>query len=170
MLRNKLLPLCAICATLLACHDDISDSIVPEYNVSFSCNASTINAILQQTKQPNLDTPGGYVRVFDKNTLNASDIVGVGGLLILQSFEGQFYAFDLACPQCFSVGGKNKISRIDVGEDGMSAVCPTCNSVFGAVFWGSPAPTAGLANQEKQILRQYKARRSGDGQTIIVSR
>lgn len=160
---------CAI--ALAACHDDISESVVPEYNVHYSCNATTINAILQQTGQPNLDTPGGYVRVYDKQNIHAGDIVGVGGLLVLQSYDSQFFAFDLACPYCYSQGETgSRVNRIDIGDDGMKALCNACDSEFGAIFWGSPAPTAGQANKEKLILRQYKARRTGDGTTIAVTR
>lgn len=154
-----------------SCESDTFDSVVPEYDVKYSCNSTIVNAYLQQTSQIGLDCQGGYVRVYDKRNLSAGDVVGVGGLLILQNYEGSFHAFDLACPYCFSKGRSgSKVSRIDLKDDGITAVCPTCSSEFGAVFWGSPAPTAGLANQEKLILRQYRAQRLMDGVTVAVSR
>lgn len=154
-----------------SCKEDTFDSVVPEYDVKYSCNMTLVNAYLQQTEQTHLDCLGGYVRVFDKKTLSAGDIVGVGGLLILQNHEGAFYAYDLACPHCFAQGKTGgKVSRIEMKEDGFAAVCKSCDSEFGAIFWGSPAPTAGPANADKQILRQYKARLLPDGVTVIVSR
>ena len=156
---------------VVSCTNTVSDSVVPEYNVKYSCNSTLINAVLQQTKQPSLDCPGGYVRVYDGKTLHASDVVGVGGLLILQNFEGAFYAFDLACPYCYKEGkGTNRIKRITIKDDALTAVCTSCNSEYGTVVWGSPAPTAGPANQENLILRQYRAQRVSDGVTVVVSR
>lgn len=162
----------ALALTLLfSCKDETFDSVVPEYNVRYSCNSTLVNAYLQQTKQAGLDCQGGYVRVYDRKTLSASDVVGAGGLLILQNYEGSFYAFDLACPYCFSEGHTGSgIRRIDMKDDGFTAFCPSCASEFNAVFWGSPAPTAGPANADKLILRQYKAQRLADGVTVVVSR
>lgn len=154
-----------------SCGKETFDSVVPEYDVKYSCNTTLVNTYLQQTEQTHLDCLGGYVRVFDKKTLAAGDIVGVGGLLILQNFEGAFYVYDLACPHCFSQGKMGgKVSRIEMKEDGFAAVCKSCGSEFGAIFWGSPAPTAGPANADKLILRQYKARLLPDGVTVTVSR
>jgi len=162
--------LCALCFASCV-GNEVSDSVVPEYNVSYSCNSTLINAVLQQTKQTSLDCMGGYVRVYDSKTLSASDVVGVGGLLILQNFEGQFYAFDLACPYCYKNNkGSSKVKRITIKDDALTAHCTACESEFGAVVWGSPAATKGLANEENLILRQYRAQRLGDGVTVVVSR
>lgn len=156
---------------LSGCSEDAYDSVVPEYEVKYSCNSTLVNAYLQQTDQISLDCQGGYVRVYDKKNLSAGDVVGVAGLLILQNYEGSFYAFDLACPHCFSTEhGAAKVSRLNMKEDGFTAYCPSCNSEFNAVFWGSPAPTAGPANTEKLVLRQYRAQRLMDGVTVVVSR
>lgn len=159
--------LIGVLVVLSSCKDDVTDSVIPEYNVNYSCNATLVNAYLRQTNQIGLDCQGGYVRVFDKKNLSASDVVGVGGLLILQSYEGAFYAFDLACPYCYS---KGKRGIIEVKDDGFTAICPKCTSEYGAVFWGSPAPTSGPANAERLILRQYRAQKLMDGVTITVSR
>ena len=170
MTKRLLILICAFCI-MVSCKDDVTDSVVPEYNVNYSCNATLVNAYMQQTDQIGLDCQGGYVRVYDVKSLPASAVIGVGGLLILQNYESAFYAFDLACPYCFMDGaGSKRVSRIDIGEDGFTAQCPTCKSEFGAVFWGSPVPTAGPANAEKLILRQYRAQRLMDGVTITVTR
>ena len=162
--------LCAI-VLLTSCKDDVTDSVIPEYNIHYSCNATLVNAYLQQTEQVGLDCQGGYVRVYNKKNLSASDVIGLGGLLILQNYEGAFHAFDLACPYCFAEGKTGtKVSRISMKDDGITAVCPSCASEYGAVFWGSPAPTAGPANEEKLILRRYRAQRLMDGVTVTVTR
>lgn len=170
MFKTLRILLCAVVA-LTSCKGDVTDSVIPEYNVHYSCNATLVNAYLQQTEQVGLDCQGGYVRVYDKRNLAASDVIGLGGLLILQNYEGAFHAFDLACPYCFSEGKTGaKVSRITINDDGFTAACSTCASEFGAVFWGSPAPTAGPANSEKLILRRYRAQRLMDGVTVTVTR
>ncbi|MCF0179433.1 MAG: hypothetical protein HUJ97_04215 [Bacteroidales bacterium] len=163
--------LCPLLLLLVSCGNDVTTSVIPEYNVQFSCNSTLINAVAQQTKQTSLDCLGGYVRIYDKNILHTSDVIGAGGLLILQNFEGVFYAFDLACPYCYKEGkGISKISRIEIKDDALTAACPSCSSEYGAVVWGSPAATKGKANEENLILRQYRAQRLGDGVTVVVSR
>jgi len=158
-------------AVLLVGCTDTTDSIVPLYDVSYSCNIMLVNAVMEQTEQTQLNCQGGYVRIYDRKKLSASDIVGVGGLLILQNFEGAFFAYDLACPYCYQEGyTSTKVHRIDMKDDGLSAYCPSCGSEFGSVMWGIPASTAGDANKENLILRQYSARLLADGTTVLVTR
>lgn len=153
-----------------SCKDDVAESPVPAGYVHYSCNITTVNAVMQQTDgQAQLDVPGGYVRIWDAKTITASDGVGTGGLLLLHAYEGNFfYAFDLTCPYCYRMGGTKaeKMQRLAVDADGMTARCGHCNSAFGAVFWGSPAPTEGPANQENYHLRQYHATLLGDVLTV----
>ena len=156
---------------LSSCGDDTYESVIPEYQVNYSCNVNLVNAYLQQTHQTQLNCPGGYALVYNRSALNATDIIGCGGLLLLQNYEGAFYAFDLACPYCYAQGNTGtKVKRLEMNEDGLTAVCTNCSSEFGSIMWGSPAPTAGKANEEKKILRQYKATLLSDGYTLVVSR
>lgn len=167
--KGWMLALCGLC---VSCADDVMESPVPVLaRVSYVCNVETINAIAKQTKQAALNSPGGYVRIYDRTIITASDYAGVAGLFLLQSYEGVYYAYDLACPQCYADGyTAGRVQRIDMKEDGMTAYCPTCESEFGAVFWGSPVPTKGKANGENHILRQYTARLLPDGVTLAVSK
>lgn len=138
--------------SMASCQDAITESPVPVYNVRYSCNISTINAAMGQDDVPNLDSQPGYVLI-DKY-LNQSDVIGVCGLLLYHAaMENAFYAYDLACPYCYSHGKPVAIGM----RDAFTAQCPDCQSEFGAVQYGSPAPTAGMANQENAHLRQYRA-------------
>ncbi len=163
----------ALCSLLFpfltSCTDDFVTSPVPEPAVvSFSCDIEMVNAQQQQVQQPQLNSPGGYVRVYDRKTLTQQDRVGNAGLLLVQSLEGgQFYAFDLTCPYCYKTS--HHISRIVI-YDALHAHCPTCASKFGAIFYGSPAPTEGPANAAKALLRQYRAILLGDGKTLVVGK
>lgn len=140
---------------LASCSDAESfESPVPALRINYSCNISTINAAMQQTDVPHLDSQPGYVLINQR--LNASDVIGVGGLLLFHSaFENSYYAFDLACPYCYNHG--NKVCALTM-NDAMSAVCGVCKSEFGGLQYGSPASNAGPANQENSPLRRYKAR------------
>lgn len=153
-----------------SCDEDILESPVPERYVSYSCNIHTVNVVMEQTVgQVQLDSPGGYVRIWDAGKLTASDAIGLGGLLLLHSFDDTgFFAFDLTCPYCYQRGGnaQEKMQRIVVKEDGLTARCLHCHSEFGAIYWGSPAATGGPANSENYILRQYKAIPVGDVLTV----
>ncbi len=159
---------------LWACTDSVYESPIPAVGyLNYSCNIETINAIVGQVEgQAQLNSPGGFVRIYDKRVLTAADALARGGLLILQNYEGNdFFAFDLACPNCYAGGYTgSKVQRLEMGESQMSTVCPTCESEFGAIFWGSPAPTKGPANENNYILRQYKAYLLSDGYTLVVTK
>jgi hypothetical protein len=156
--------------SVAACDDSLTESPVPmPPTVRYSCNVELINAIQQQTAQANLNTPGGYVLISSKSSnLSANDYVGWGGLLLIQSYEGTYYAFDLACPYCYK-NPAGHITRLRMA-DALTAACPTCDSRFGVLIYGSPAPTAGPANEENLILRQYKATLLADGYTLVVTK
>ena len=157
------------CVSLLlcaSCHDNTCESPVPAGYVRYSCVLSTINITMEQgDPQVPLESMGGYVRCFDAKKRAATDEWGTGGLLLVHGYESTaFYAFDLACPYCYATAAtaSAKLHRLDIASDGMTAVCPDCDSRFGSIFWGSPAPTAGPANQNNYLLRQYRASLSGD--------
>lgn len=140
------------------------ESPVPAYNVHYNCNISTINAALEQNDLPNLDSQPGVVLV--NRCQNVSDNIGVCGLLLYHAAtEDAFYAYDLACPYCYHRGTATPIGM----KDPFIARCPSCESEFGAIQYGSPAPTAGPANAENFHLRQYRARLTGYS-TLVVSR
>ena len=140
------------------------ESPVPAYYVHYSCNISTINAALEQNDLPNLDSQPGVVLV--NRYQNVSDNIGVCGLLLYHAAtEDAFYAYDLACPYCYHRGTATPIGM----KDPFIARCPSCESEFGAIQYGSPAPTAGPANAENFHLRQYRARLTGYS-TLVVSR
>lgn len=152
-------------ALFASCSETIVESPIPSRRVSYSCNISTINAAMGQTDVPNLDSQPGYVLI--NQYLNVNEIIGVAGLLIYHSsFDDAFYAYDLACPYCWHNGG----SVVQIGmKDMFTAQCPTCESEFGAVQFGSPAPSAGPANKENKMLRQYKARMTGYSTLVVTN-
>lgn len=156
----------AILVSLLtaSCAEAVTfESPVPAYNVRYSCNISTINAAMKQEHLPNLDCQPGVVMI--NQYQHQVDVIGVCGLLLYHAAtENAFYAYDLACPYCYQHNSHHAITM----SDPFVAVCPECKSEFGAVQYGSPAPTAGPANKENVHLRQYKARLASYN-TLVVS-
>ena len=153
---------CISLLLLTACHDRLHESPVPAGQVSYTCDPVVVNQLMEQTTgQSTLETPGGYVRCHDRSKKMAGQAWGTGGLLLVHCLGSspEYAAFDLACPYCYAQGGNmsEKLQRLVMKEDQQTALCTKCESEFGAIFWGSPVPTAGPANQESYPLRQYKA-------------
>ena len=155
MMRKTLFTWLLTMLFLASCTEaETFESPVPAFRINYTCNISTINAAMQQTDVPHLDCQPGYVLI--NKHLNQSEVIGVAGLLLFHSaFEDQYYAFDLACPYCYQHGKKAEELSMN---DAMSAVCNVCKSEFGGIQYGSPAPTAGPANQENTPLRHYRAK------------
>ncbi|MBP5344955.1 MAG: hypothetical protein J6Y99_01950 [Bacteroidales bacterium] len=152
------------------CHETLHVSPVPSNPVRYTCDPTVVNLAMQQgPPQTGLDSPGGYVRCWDRSYLGPNEAWGTGGLLILQSFTpNTFYAFDLACPNCYAAttNSASRLHQLMMADDGVTARCTNCNSEFGAIFWGSPAPTKGPANQNNYPLRTYRATQVGNKVTV----
>ena len=158
--------LCLWPMLLASCSDSIGDSPVPAGEVRYSCTLATINLIMEQgDPQTPLESMGGYVRCYDRQKMAGNEAWGTGGLLLVHGYEDvAYYAYDLACPYCWVANGASaaKIQQLVIADDCQTARCATCESRFGAIFWGSPAPTAGPANESNYPLRQYRASLVGD--------
>lgn len=148
-----------------SCEEGIVESPVPARKVTYSCNITTINAAMGQEDVPNLDTQPGYVLI--NQYRNVAEIIGVAGLLLYHSaFEDVFYAYDLACPYCW----QHEKRPVQIGmKDAFTAQCEACGSEFGAVQYGSPAPSQGPANKENLMLRPYRAHLSGYNTLVVTN-
>lgn len=160
-----------LCAS---CKDGSLDSPVPKNRVQYTCTVTLVNIYMEQgDPQIPLESPCGYVRCYDTKKRQANEYWGTGGLLLVQGFEvGHFYAYDLTCPYCYvtHATASSKIHHLEIdGDKSTVAICPTCRSAFGSIFWGSPVPTGGPAYEENYVLRQYKATLSGDDKLIVTN-
>lgn len=155
-----------------SCKDEITESPVPAGYVRYSCSLLHVNIIMEQgDPQVPLESPGGYVRCYDSSKRMAEEGWGTGGLLLVHGFDNDhYYAYDLACPHCYATYATSatKLHRLQMDKDGITAICPDCESKFGSIFWGSPAATSGPANKDNHILRQYHAGLVGD--KLVVTR
>jgi Rieske Fe-S protein len=129
-------------AGLTSCYDNYISSI-PDYPVNLSLNLTST--------YPTFRNSVNQFLVFDK-PVKQGDFVGFGGILVYSGFDGNYYAFDLACPH--EVDPKVKVTPNDVGQ----AECPVCGSVYD-ISYGIANPVKGPA---KETLRRYKTALQGD--------
>ena len=123
--------------------------------VSFKCNVHTINKTEGQTKcEPLDDEYGGYCLILKSKHTKAQ--VGHMGLLLLRdSFTGNFWAYDLMCPTCYSKGYKRAIYM----ETKLVARCDACKSEWQNIHMGS----SGQTNQQGRFsLITYQTELEGD--------
>jgi hypothetical protein len=133
----------------LAC-DDNSESIIPSYRVYLDLNLNFYTV---------LKTPGGYQAITERP--NASSYIGYGGVLVVCTYDGNYYAYDLSCPY-----EKKPDTKLSV-DASMKAVCKKCGSEYNGIFWGNRAPSAGPALKDGLTLRNYTVTFSNDKIQII---
>jgi nitrite reductase/ring-hydroxylating ferredoxin subunit len=144
-MHNKLtynLALITLTVFLSGCYDNYVSSI-PNAAVRLQLN-------LTSTYPTFKDNPNSYL-VFDK-PVQATDRVGYGGVLVYVGFDGNYYAFDLACP--YEAKQNIKVTPNDLGQ----VVCETCGTVYD-ISYGVGNPTEGPS---KETLKRYKTSLEGD--------
>lgn len=127
---------------LSGCDDNYISSI-PDYPVRLQLN-------LTSTYPTFRDNPNSFL-IFDK-PVQATDRIGFGGVLAYVGFDGNYYAFDLACP--YEAKQSIKVAPNDLGQ----VVCETCGTVYDISF-GIGSPVEGPS---KEILKRYKTSMQGD--------
>ncbi|MDO5571529.1 MAG: hypothetical protein Q4F97_08740 [Bacteroidales bacterium] len=130
--------------------DDTSESVIPSYRVYLELNLNIYTS---------LKTQGGYELITKRP--NESSYIGYGGVLVVCTYDGNYYAYDLACPY-----DKNPGIKLNINSE-MKAVCNKCGSEFNGIFWGNKAPTAGPALKGALTLRNYTVFISNDKIQII---
>lgn len=143
--KKKLL-LLILPVVLTGCYDNYISSI-PDYPVSLELNLTSTYPTFRNSVNESL--------VFEK-PVKATDRVGFGGILVYSGFDGNYYAFDLACPH--EADSKIKIKANDLGQ----AVCETCGSVYD-ISYGVGNPVSGPS---KEVLKRYKTALQGDNLII----
>lgn len=142
---NKLtyqLIIISISVFFTGCYDNYISSI-PDYPVRLQLN-------LTSTYPTFRDNPNTFL-IFDK-PIQATDRVGYGGVLAYVGFDGNYYAFDLACP--YEAKQNVKVTPNELGQ----VVCETCGTVYD-ISYGIGNPVKGPA---KEMLKRYKTIPQGD--------
>jgi nitrite reductase/ring-hydroxylating ferredoxin subunit len=132
-----------ILTTIFSGCDDNYISSIPDYPVRLQLN-------LTSTYPTFRDNPNSFL-IFDK-PVQATDRIGFGGVLAYVGFDGNYYAFDLACP--YEAKQSIKVKPNDLGQ----VVCETCGTVYD-ISYGIGNPVEGPS---KEILKRYKTSMQGD--------
>ena len=151
---NKIKRIVFLISLYLISMNSIATEPIPG-KVSFKCNIHTINKAEGQTKDSPLDDEyGGYCLIIKSK--HPKEKVGHMGLLLLRdSFTGNYWAYDLLCPTCYSKGYKRAIYM----ETKIVARCDACNSEWQNIHMGS----SGQTNQQgKFSLITYQTELEGD--------
>lgn len=147
LFRNLFFILC-IAATLQGCNDNPVSSI-PDYPVHLQLNLTTT--------YPTFKNSVNQFLLFEKRRFE-TDYTGFGGILVYTGFDGNYYAFDMACP--YEAKNSIKVYPNEIGQ----AICKECGSVFD-ISYGIGNPVSGAA---KEVLKRYKTSVSGD--ILYISR
>lgn len=132
---------------LMGCEGNYVSSI-PDYPVSLEIDLRL--APYNTTLKNNYNS---YV-LFEKPRMGKelTDRIGYGGVIVYTNFEGEYCAFDLACPH-------EALSSVKVKPNGLGQlVCDSCSSVYDISF-GVGHPVEGPS---KKGLKQYKTMLQGD--------
>lgn len=90
-----------------------------------------------------------YDTVVYQSSVTVKDYIGFGGILVNIGFDGNYYAYDLACP--YEV---NPSIRIYPDESGMKAICRNCGSEF--EIWNGTGMVSKAPS--KWNLKRYQTR------------
>ncbi len=121
--RNYLSIFLIILFLFLSC--DKEENQFPEIPVGFTINLDQYN---------DLQFPGNSIYLPG---------AGYGGIIICCHIEGEYYAFDAACPHEIS-------QQCTLEADGLTATCPCCESTFTLFYSGTP-----IDGPAKVPLKQY---------------
>lgn len=151
MFKKRFVPflLFFIVVSFSACEQEDASSI-PDYPVYIERNTS-LDAL-------QLRTMGGYITVTSANK-KTNEYVGYGGVCVFYGYDGNYYAFDMACPkEC------KRTIRVRLDSIPGYAVCDSCGSVF-SIAYGTGSRTSGPASEG---LKKYKV--STAGSWVYVSK
>ena len=89
--------------------------------------------------------------------MNNAVVVGFGSL------TGEFYAYDLECPECYDPNAvPNRSKPLDIHSDG-NATCKVCHRTFNLNSGGNCTSDAGVKN-----MTRYRAATAGPFGTLAV--
>jgi len=128
--------------TLVSCYDNVISSI-PDYPVNLNLDLTTT--------YPTFRNSVNQFLLFETR-IKEYDRVGFGGILVSTGFDGNYYAFDMACP--YEAKYNVRVYPNEIGQ----AVCESCGSVFD-ISYGIGNPSTGPATE---TLKRYRATLSGN--------
>ncbi len=135
-------------SSFFSCEDLNDDSSIPDYPVYLKRNLN-LEAIA-------LRTMGGVMTFTEAE--KTSDALGYGGILVIYGYDGEYHAFDMACPN--EVSRTVRVTPNSVGQ----CVCDSCGSVFN-IGWGIGYRESGPADEG---LKRYTVTTSETSAGLIL--
>ena len=158
----RLLTIAAVGAALAACHS-VDDDRIPYMPVSLSFATQGdwvtygVGGAVESKRFIKPSEPAG----FPYTTLSAT---GFGGILLVCDYNGEYRAYDLACP--VEVRSSVRINVItNSGEP--RGECPVCHSTYDVFRYGGPL--SGPAAKEGYALTHYFVGPGLHGEYMLVS-
>ena len=145
MRRHQQLIIGLLCLLLCGCDKDTPlQSSVPRYPVNITIDTRT--GVFVHFKPEALNT---YVLVdqegyhYNGTVVQRSvlDAIGYGGVVVYIDINGQYNAWDLACPYCAGRGMRRPCTI-----DGIHAICSECGEHYD-IGSGTAAPQKGIAKE-----------------------
>jgi len=127
---------------------DVYESSIPNYPVHMERDIYAINLV----------SPGSS---YINDNKIATEAYGYGGILIACTWDGQYCAFDLACP----VEADRNI-RVSKTDQALIVKCESCGEEYDLGF-GDGTPTKKIS---KEALKRYSANLNESNNHIIVTR
>lgn len=145
---KRFLGTCVLAFAALLTNCEGYESSIPAMPVYLKCNLYLSS---------NLKDVGGFHYV---TKAGGTDRIGFGGILIVHAFDGNYYAFDLACP----VEAKENV-RIGKPDESLICTCDSCGEQYDTGL-GLGSPLKGIS---KEYLRRYSVSLD-ENNNIIVTR
>lgn len=146
-----------MCAGLLVlgvtgCQNEIYDNPIPDCSVSLSLDLlGQYPTFRNSYNQYLMFTEPRYI----------TDRIGYGGILVYTTLEGQYTAYDLACP----VEVKKAVRVQPVEDEGIGHFkCAGCGEVYD-LSYGFGVPTKGIS---KYPMKQYKTMIVGNNLKVYL--
>lgn len=130
----------------------VSSSCGDSYKSSIPNISVYLRGSLLQSPYNSIITPGEFIEV-TKNEHNVA--IGYAGLILGQSYYGEYYSFDMACP----VEASRSIA-VHLKEGGI-AVCSECGEEYDLNNYG--VPTKGIGDEP---LKKYSISVSNNYVTV----
>lgn len=148
-----ILPILVIC--LMACSNTVYQSSVPSSPVQLTINTRLgmyVHFLPESTTDYIIVDRNGYHYHDQTMPLTRNDYWGYAGVLIFIDMNGEYKAFDMACPKCLR-------QHDPVEIDGIFAICPNCGERFD-LSYGYATPQKGIC---KEPLKRYPVIVYSDG-------
>ena len=143
---------CCISALLFSCKDSHESPIPSYYQVYLDID-------FQTPRDKDLKGIPSYQIYTEANIVKGKEMIGFGGILVVHALNGEYKAFDLACPK-----ESNSSVRVHI-EDDYNAVCPVCGSRFEVILNSSSGMC--ISGPAKYPLRYYQVIGYGSNKLIV---